>query len=375
MADNPSFVLRAVEDVAYEQRAIPEISGDEVLVEVKKTGICGSDVHYLVEGRIGDFIVKNPMVLGHESAGIISKVGPKVKYLKVGDRVAMEPGATCRSCEECKAGRYNLCTDIVFAATPPYDGTLGRYYRLPADLAYPLPDNVTLEDGAMMEPLSVGIHSVSNLGGFRANQSIAIFGCGPVGLLCMAVAKALGASRIIAVDIVSSRLEFAKEYAATDIYLPVAARDGESKIDYSRRNAENMKAQLGIDERGRRAIDLVIDASGAEVSIQTGLYIAKAGGTFVQVGMGNPNVTINIGLVTTKELVYKGSFRYGAGDYPLAIALVAQGKIDLKPLVTHRFTFDEAIAAFKATRAGKTEDGKGVIKAIISGPDFPADAA
>jgi len=280
----------------------------------------------------------------------------------------MEPGATCRSCDACKIGKYELCPDIEFAATPPYDGTLARYYKLPADLAYPLPDHVSLEDGAMMEPLSVGIHSVSNLGGLRANQSIAVFGCGPVGLLCMAVAKALGASRIIAVDIVPSRLEFAKLYAATDAYLPVKPIEGETKPEYSRRNAQAMRDQLGITDRGPKAIDLVIDASGAEVSIQTGIYIAKAGGTFVQVGMGHPNVTIDIGAVITKELNYKGSFRYGPGDYPLAISLVSSGKVDLKPLVTHRFKFEDAIVAFKATKAGKSEDGKGVIKAIISGP-------
>ncbi|KAK7061824.1 xylitol dehydrogenase [Favolaschia claudopus] len=369
MSNNPSFVLKAIDDVVYEERPIPEISGSQVLVKVKKTGICGSDVHYLVHGRIGDFVVNNPMVLGHESAGIVEKVGPDVKHLKAGDRVAMEPGATCRNCDACKSGRYNLCPDIVFAATPPYDGTLGRFYRVPADLAYPLPEGVSLEDGAMMEPLAVGVHSVSNLGGFRSNQSIAVFGCGPVGLLCMAVAKALGAARIIAVDIVPSRLEFAKEYAATDTYIPVSSEEGESKIDYSKRNADTMRQQLKIEDRGTNAIDLVIDASGAEVSIQTAFHVVKSGGTFVQVGMGNPNVTINLGMLTVKELNYKGSFRYGPGDYPLAIALVAQGKINLKPLVTHRFPFDQAIAAFKATRAGKSEDGKGVIKAIISGPD------
>jgi len=134
-----------------------------------------------------------------------------------------------------------------------------------------------------MEPLAVGIHSVSNLGGFRANQSIAIFGCGPVGLLCMAVAKALGASRIIAVDIVPARLEFSKTYAATETYLPLKPEEGESRPDYSRRNAANMKKELVIEDRGKHAIDLVIDASGAEVSIQTGFYIVKSGGTFVQV--------------------------------------------------------------------------------------------
>ncbi|KAG5342514.1 hypothetical protein C0989_000642 [Termitomyces sp. Mn162] len=367
MSDNLSFVLRAVEDVAYEQRQIPEISDDQVLVEVKKTGkhlfpsidyesmliTSIAQVHYLVHGRIGDFIVKNPMV---------------------GDRVAMEPGATCKRCDVCKSGRYELCPDIIFAATPPYDGTLGRYYRLPADLAFPLPNNVSLEDGAMIEPLAVGVHSVSNLGGFRANQSIVVFGCGPVGLLCMAVAKALGAARIIAVDINPARLEFAKGYAATDIHLPPSLEEGETRSAYSRRNAEKMKKDLGIEDRGSKSIDLVIDASGAEISIQTALYVAKSGGVVVQVGMGNPNVTIDIGQLMTKELNYKGSFRYGPGSYPLAISLVAQGKIDLKPLVTHRYAFQDAMTAFQATRAGKSEDGKGVIKAIISGPDVSPDA-
>lgn len=180
-----------------------------------------------------------------------------------------------------------------------------------------------------MEPLSVGVHSVANLGGFRTGQSIVVFGCGPVGLLCMAVAKALGAKRIIAVDIVPQRLEFARSYAATDIYLPPQPLEGETKFDYSRRNAEQMKQQLNIQDRGINIIDLVVDASGAEVSIQTAFYIVKTGGTFVQVcdvtfsfeswfdcislkvGMGAPNVTIDVGLLMVKELNYKGSFRYG----------------------------------------------------------------
>lgn len=311
------------------------------------------------------------MVLGHESAGVVCKVGSAVQAHKVGDRVAMEPGATCRKCDACKSGRYNLCADIVFAATPPHDGTLGRYYRIPADLAYQLPKNVTLEEGAMMEPLSVAVHSVSKIGNFRTNQSIIIFGCGPVGLCCMAVAKALGASRIIAVDIVPSRLDFAKTYAATDAYLPPATKPDDSKLEYSKKNAAAMKEQLGIEDQGPKSIDLVIDASGAEASIQTAIHIVKCGGTFVQVGMGMPSVTMEISLLITKEVAYKGSFRYGPGDYPLAIALVSQGKIDVKPLVTHRFTFEEAPAAFKATRAGRGEDGKGVIKAMISGPGVP----
>ncbi|PVF96298.1 putative xylitol dehydrogenase [Serendipita vermifera] len=366
---NKSFVLRGVEDVVFEERPVPEIGPYDVLVEVKKTGICGSDVHYLVHGRIGHFVVNSPMVLGHESAGIVNKVGAKVKHLKPGARVAMEPGATCRICEPCKHGKYELCADIEFAATPPYDGTLARYYRIPADLAYELPENLSLEDGAMMEPLAVGIHSVSTIGQVRANQVVAVFGAGPVGLLCMAVAKALGARRVIAIDIAQNRLDFAKSYAADDIFVPGKMNDGETRMEYSRRMVTTMKEQLGIADNGPNGVDTVIEATGAEVCIQQGYFLLKGGGTFVQVGMGTAEVQVPITLILTNELLVKGSFRYGPGDYALAISLVAQGKIDLKPLVTHRFKFDDAKEAFETTRKGKSEDGKGVIKAIISGPE------
>ncbi|KAG8825714.1 hypothetical protein FRC17_008558 [Serendipita sp. 399] len=355
---NTSFVLRGIQDVVFEERPVPELGPLDVLVEVKKTGICGSDVHYLLHGRIGDFVVEKPMVLGHESAGIVYQVGSKVKHLKPGARVAMEPGATCR-----------LCADIEFAATPPYDGTLARYYRVPADLAYELPETLSLEDGAMMEPLAVGIHSVSTLAQVRANQVVAVFGAGPVGLLCMAVAKALGARRVIAIDIQQSRLDFAKSYAANDTFKPGPLNEGEKRMDYSRRTAQELKQSLNITDAGPDGVDVVIEASGAEVCIQTGYFLVKTGGTFVQVGMGSPEVQVPITLILVKELVVKGSFRYGPGDYALAIALAAQGKIDLKPLVTHRFKFDEAKEAFETTRNGKSADGAGVIKAIISGPE------
>jgi len=373
MSDNISFVLQGIERVSYVQRPIPEIRDDQVLVEVKKTGICGSDVHYLVHGRIGDFVVESPMVLGHESSGVVSKVGSSVRSVKPGDRVAMEPGVFCRKCESCRTGRYQLCHDMAFAATPPYDGTLTKYYRLPEDLVYILPEHLSLEDGAMMEPLSVGVHSVFTQAKLQPAQSIVIFGCGPVGLLCMAVAKAIGASRIVAVDIVQNRLDIAKTYAAKDVFLPPPSQEGESKIEYSKRSAGLLKATLGIEDRGTKAIDVVIDASGADVSIQTGILITKIGGIFVQVGIGQPDVILPISAIMAKELVIKGSFRYGPGDYRLALSLVSQRKVDLRPLVTHRFKFEDAIEAFNATVKGKSEDGKGLIKAIISGPGVSID--
>ncbi|KAI6130421.1 xylitol dehydrogenase [Pisolithus croceorrhizus] len=371
MSDNLSFVLKKVNTVTFEQRPIPDIGPHEVLVEVKKTGICGSDVHYLLHGRIGDFVLENgkDMVLGHESSGVIAKVGSLVSHLKPGDRVSIEPGATCRTCAACKEGRYELCPNVRFAAAPPVDGTLGRYYAVPSDLAYPLPSGLSLEDGAMIEPLSVAVHAVAKLGNFRTSQSIAIFGCGPVGLLCMAVAKAFGASRVIAIDIVPHRLEFAKSYAATDTFMPPLLEQGETNVEFSKRAAALMKAELGIAEQGAQGIDLVVDASGAETSIQTGIRIVKTGGTYVeQVGLGQTDVTIDMSTVVCKQLTVKGSFRYGPGDYPLAISLVARGRVDLRPLVSHRFSFQDAHLAFETARNGKGIDGKGVIKTIISGP-------
>jgi len=307
-------------------------------------------------------------MLGHESAGVVVEVGSEVSNLAVGTKVALEPGRSCRKCEACKSGRYQLCPDMVFAATPPHDGTLARYYSLPADLAYPLPDNMSLEEGALMEPLSVGIHSVANLGAFRSNQSIAVFGAGPIGLLCMAVAKALGASRVIAIDIVPERLQFARSYAATDVFLPPKLQESEKKIDFSKRVVQQMRVELGIEERGEKAVDLVVDATGAEVCIQMGIFLVKVGGTYIQVGMGSPEITVPIILFIGKELKIQGSFRYGPGDYTLAISLVSQGKIDVKPLITHRFPFEDALKAFDTNRTGKGPDGKGVIKAIVDGP-------
>ncbi|KAH8830490.1 xylitol dehydrogenase [Flagelloscypha sp. PMI_526] len=369
-SDSPSFVLKAVEDVAYEDRPIPELGDHDVLVEIRKTGICGSDVHYLTHGRIGLFSSIST-TLSELISGVIAKVGTAVTNVKVGDRVAVEPGASCKRCDDCKAGKYNLCTDMVFAATP----SLPRYYKVPSDLTYILPENMTFEDGAMIEPLAVGVHSVSYLGNFKANQNIVVTGCGPVGLVTMAVAKALGARRIIAVDIVPSRLDFAKRYVAAEVYAPPKMEKDESKVDYARRNASLMKDQLGLTDRGDSRIDLVVECSGVEVSIQTAFHVIGTGGTVLQVGMGAQDAAINMGALSAKEVTYKGSFRYGPGDYSLAIALVSSGKIDLKPLVTHRFTFDQALVAFKATKAGKSEDGKDLIKAMISGVDHTADQA
>ncbi|KAF3002633.1 hypothetical protein E8E13_009071 [Curvularia kusanoi] len=347
---NPSFILKQKDEVVYEDRPIPELpSPYDVLVKPKWTGICGSDVHYWVEGRIGHFVVEKPMVLGHESAGIVEKVGDKVKTLKVGDRVAMEPGVPCRRCVRCKEGKYNLCPDMAFAATPPYDGTLARYYTLPEDYCYKLPENMSLEEGALIEPTAVAVH-ITRQAGIKPGDSVVVFGAGPVGLLCCAVAKAYGAKKIVTVDINDERLQFALKYAANASFKSARVSAEE--------NAKNLikECELGA------GADVIIDASGAEPCIQTAIHALRMGGTYVQGGMGKPDINFPIMAMCTKELNVKGSFRYGSGDYQTAVDLVASERISVKELITGKVSFEEAEKAFADVKQGKG------IKILIEGP-------
>nr|ADF57215.1 xylitol dehydrogenase [Rhodotorula graminis] len=336
----------------------PPLSLSLAIVSPAKISVCGSDTHYIKHGRIGDFIVEKPMVLGHETAAVVVQVGSRVTNIKAGDRVALEPGRSCRVCSDCKAGFYNRCASMAFAATPPYDGDLAAYYTLPADLCYPLPSNMSLEEGALLEPMSVGVHAVHKVAQMKSAANVVVFGAGPVGLLTCAVAKGLGARKVIAVDIQEARLAFAKEQGL----------DGEAKADYPRRNAKELCERFGFEERGPRGVDLVLDCSGAEVCIQTGVFVLKHGGTLVQVGMGKPDITLDMHTIITRELTLKGSFRYGPGVYELAMDLVARGAVNLKSLISHRYAFRDALKAFEANHTGIAEDGRPLIKAVIDGP-------
>ncbi|CAD6576047.1 MAG: hypothetical protein CYPHOPRED_005857 [Cyphobasidiales sp. Tagirdzhanova-0007] len=370
---NTVFVVRKIDDVGFEDRPVPDpakLMPDDVLVAPKATGICGSDVHFVQHGRIGDFILEKPMILGHECAGVVLAVGTAVEDLKKGDRVALEPGEPCRRCEICKAGRYNLCKKVKFAATPPTDGTLAGYYVLPGDFCYKLPEDVTLEEGSFLEPLSVAVHAVANIGTLRAGQNVAIFGAGPVGLLSMAVANALGARRVIGIDIQQDRLDFARSYAATDIWKSTPAKPDESMTDCARRQTFEMRDALGIDlETGPESMHLVIDCTGAEACITCGVFLVADAGTCVQVGIRSMNASLPVQAMTTREITFKGSWRYRAGVYKQSLNLIAQKKVDLKRLITHRYAFEDAEAAFQCMIDGKGADGKTPIKCIIAGPE------
>jgi L-iditol 2-dehydrogenase len=349
MSDNPSVVLKKVGEIVLENRPVPQITDDrQVKVAIKRTGICGSDVHYYTHGKIGSFVVESPMVLGHESSGVVVEVGKLVTKVKVGDRVAIEPGVPSRYSEEYKTGNYNLCPHMAFAATPPYDGTLCRYYMSPEDFLVVLPDNVTLDQGALAEPLSVAVHA-SKLGGVRFNSKVAIFGAGPVGLLTAACTRALGATQVIVFDIFDSKLQMAKDMGATHTINSLEVKDLKKTVQETLGGLPN----------------IVIECSGSEIAVSNGIDILKAGGSFVQVGMGKDEVKFPLGQFVEKELTMKGNFRYCHGDYQDAVDLLASGKLNIDPIVSHRFAFKDAKEAYDNI----LKNGKDVVKTIIEGPE------
>lgn len=291
--------------------------------------------------------------MGHEASGTVVAVGPAVKSLALGDKVAIEPGTPCRRCNHCKSGNYHLCAAMKFAACPPdTHGTLTKYFKASEDFCYKLPDDLSLEEGVLVEPLSVAVHAVK-IANVRPGNQVVIFGAGPVGLLCAAVASSFGASRIVVVDILDDRLTFATQYASCKTYKPPKELD-------SIQNAALLKKQHDLG--GGTGADIVIDASGAEPCIQTGIEVLKMGGTYVQTGMGKPNVTFPIMAMCTKELKVHGCFRYGAGDFELALQLLTEGKLAVRSLISRVVPFDQAIDAWETTRRGEG------IKILIQAP-------
>lgn len=277
------LVLEGVDNLQFKDEQDENIVYDrDVKVQVLVTGICGSDVHYWKKGSIGEFIVISPLILGHESAGRVVEVGEHVKDVKIGDLVALEPSKPCRHCFDCKRGKYNLCPFMQFAATPPFHGTLRKYYVLPSDFCYKLPPELSVEEGALMEPLSVAVHMVKEAS-ISFGHSVVIFGAGPIGLLCSAVARAYGASIVVVVDIRKERLKFALSYAATGVHLcNVNRAPNETALEIIK------KFSLG------RGADRAIEASGAATAIATAIHLLRPGGTLVQAGMGKSEVPFPI---------------------------------------------------------------------------------
>jgi L-iditol 2-dehydrogenase len=326
-------VLHAKETVSVDDVPVPTLDADQVLVRIEAVGVCGSDVHYFHEMRIGDFVVEEPMILGHESAGTIVEVGADVPRDRIGERVSIEPQRACRVCEQCKAGRYNLCPFMEFYATPPIDGAFAQFAAIQADYVYPIPDDMSIEAAALCEPLSVGVWA-NQKAGVGPGSRVLIAGAGPIGIVVAQVAKAFGASEIIVSDILELRREQAKRFGATRVIDPAA------------------ESVEGLE------VDVFIDASGAEPAVRAGILAVKPAGRVVLVGMGKPDQSLPVTRIQVRELVVTGTFRY-ANTWPLAIELVASGKVDLDALVSGRFGLDEVEQAL--TTAGDAATLKNIV--------------
>lgn len=340
---NKTFYLTKLEEMEAREAPMPVMGPDDVIIRIQSVGVCGSDLHYYSKGSIGNFIVKFPFVLGHEAAGVITEVGENVKTLKPGDRVCMEPGIPCMKCEECLTGHYNLCKDVKFWATPPYDGVLSEYVAHPAAFTFKIPDNMSFTEGALVEPLAIGLHAC-NTGGVKLGQTVAIVGAGCIGLVTLLAAKAYGATKIIVGDVLDKRLDKARELGA----IPVNTRE----TDF---------AQKVMELTGGRGADVCIDCAGFTPTVDACLSAARPAGMVVIVGMGEDRVNgFNTSIMSTKELTVKSIFRY-RNLYPTAINAIADGRINVGSIVSHRFTFDDTINAF----ATCTRDIRNVVKGVI----------
>jgi len=338
-------VLYGVDDLRVEDVPKARIKADDdVLVRIKSVGICGSDIHFFKRGRIGTFVVREPVILGHESAGVVEEVGPAVKHLRPGDEVAIEPGAPCRHCEFCHRGEYNNCPDVIFLAAPPVHGAFCEYLAWPGDFCFPLPAGVSLDEGAMCEPLAVGMWAATRAG-VKPGDTVAVLGVGPIGLVSLQAAKYFGATRIIVTDAVPSRLEVARKLGATDAI--------------NIKDADPVAAVM--DLTAGRGVDVVFECAGAVPSTQQAISMARRAGMVQLVGMPSvDDFELPVYTMIGKELLVGGLFRY-ANCYPPSIAGIAAGRIDVQSLITHHFPLAECPAAMSFA-----DENKAVcIKAVV----------
>ncbi|MGE9881089.1 NAD(P)-dependent alcohol dehydrogenase [Bariatricus sp. SGI.161] len=339
--------MRGTDKMIIKEIEVPEVGEKEVLVQLEYVGICGSDVHYFHHGNCGAYKVnlEEDYMLGHECAGTVVEVGANVKDLKVGDKVALEPGITCGQCEFCKAGKYNLCPDVVFLATPPVQGCYEEYIAFPENMCFKLPENMTTKEGCLIEPLSVGFHA-ANQGDVQVGESVVILGAGCIGLVTLLACKAHGAGNIIVADIVDARLEKAKELGATHV------------INSKEVNALEEIARL----TGGKGADKVFETAGSPVTIAQTAFAVKRGGTITLVGLSaQEEINFNFAQIMDKEATIKSVFRY-RNIYPKAIEAVSAGAIDVNGIVTHEFDLEHIQEAFEEAINNKTDLVKAVIK-------------
>ncbi|MGD0897644.1 MAG: alcohol dehydrogenase catalytic domain-containing protein [Thermoguttaceae bacterium] len=320
---------------------------DAVLLRIDRVGICGSDVHYYTGGRIGDQVLRYPETLGHECAGTVMEVGPAVKGLVPGNRVAVDPAIACGQCDQCRAGRVHTCRRLQFMGSPGQaPGAMAEYRVIPARNCFPIPDAMSLDQAALIEPLSIGLYAtrLAGLGKEGQERRIAVLGTGPIGLCVLLAAKAAGPSTVYATDLLDERLAVARQCGADWTGNP---------------RREDVAAAIARHEP--HGLDLVFECSGDPTCIDLAQGILAPGGTLLLVGIPEAQrVDFDVHRMRRAELAFK-SVRRQNGCIAPAIQMVSQGRIDAAPLVTHRYAFDQVRAAFELV-AGYRD---GVIKAVV----------
>lgn len=318
-------VLRRAGEVTVEERPVPIPGPDEVLVRIDAVGVCGSDVHYYEHGRIGRYVVDRPLVLGHEAGGTVVAVGADIVGHEPGQRVSLEPGVPCRTCPQCLSGRYNLCPLMRFFATPPYDGAFCEYVALPACFVHPVPDKLSDDAAALIEPLSVGVWACRRAG-VTLGTRVLVTGAGPIGLLAGQVARASGAAEVVLTDVNANRLA-------------LAARLGLGTVDVSTGSV----AEAGYEP------DVLLECSGMAGPTADAIGVMAPAGRVVLIGMGGDLLPLPLPVIQERELWITGAFRY-TNTWPTAIGLVAAGSVDLDALVTGHYGLGQVEQALTALR-------------------------
>ncbi|KAF2090280.1 sorbitol dehydrogenase-like protein [Saccharata proteae CBS 121410] len=378
MSSIRASVLHGAKDLKVETRTIEPPAPTDLQVAVRSTGLCGSDLHYYHHYRNGDIICREPMSLGHESAGVVVDIGSAVTGFKVGDKVALEVGLPCGECERCKEGRYNICKGMKFRSSakafPHAQGTLQDRINHPAAWCHKLPDDMSLDLGAILEPLGVAIHAVRRAQ-LPPQSTVLVFGAGAVGLLAAAMAKISGASNVVIADIDAGRVDFAVQNGFAHKGYTVPMKRGKT-IEENLEIAKETAAEVGKVQKTTGEpvgeVDAVFECTGVPSCVQAGIYACRPGGRLMLIGMGTPVQTLPISAAALREVDIVGVFRY-ANTYPTGIEVVSEkgpDYPDFSKLVTHRYKgLDEIPKAFEMAGKTKDEDGKLVLKVVIEMDD------
>jgi len=334
-----ALVLKETNRITIEDFQSGETLGpDDVRIAIRNVGICGSDVHYYLHGSIGDFVVREPMVLGHEASGVILEVGSAVQHLKAGDRVCMEPGIPSLGSASTLSGNYNLDPAVKFWATPPYHGCMRESVVHPAAFTFKLPDEVSLEEGALVEPLAIGVYS-ANTAGIQPGDVAVVFGAGTIGIVTALAALASGCSKVVLADVKEKKLDIVRKNFSENIVCV---------------NPATQSLEDAVFALAPEGADIVFEATGSAAVIGSFIRYLRPNGRAVMIGMPSAPAPYDVVAAQVKEIKMMHIFRY-RNMYPRTIKLIASGTLQVKPLITHQFAFQDALKAFDFA-AGMPDD-------------------